>query len=193
MKPLAINFAWQRRNWFHIAGMAFLALAGIAAITSGWAYFQLRAQEERWQSDWQRLNGLATEKHDTDTPEQQERLKAELRFANRVIDQLETPWDALFGAVEGADSDQAILLSVEPDTERREVRLTAEAKDLTAMLAYLDQVRQSPVLKDAYLANHQINQEDPQRPVRFIIEARWVDAPASAPGASPVRSAEAKP
>ena len=189
MKPLAINFAWRRRNWRHVFGLVFLTLVGIAAIGSAWIYFQLRAQEDRWQSDWQHLNGMATEKHDTSTPEQQERMKSELRFANRVIDQIDTPWDALFGAVESAYSDQAILLSVEPDTEQREVRLTAEAKDLAAMLAYLDQVRQSPILKGAYLASHQINQQDPQKPVRFIIEARWLDAPPSAPDASPVTPA----
>lgn len=180
MTLLAINFTWRRRNWRHFAGMALLALAGIAAIVASWAYFQLHAQEQRWQSDWQRLTGLAAERHDTGTPEQQERLKAELRFADGVIDQLDTPWDALFGAVEGAYSEQTILLGVEPDTERHEVRLTAEAKDLAAMLAYLSQVRQSPALKDAYLASHQINQQDPQKPVRFTIDAQWVEVPPSA-------------
>lgn len=185
MKPLAIDFAWQRRNWPHVAGLAVLALAAIAAIASGWAYFQLHAAQERWQSDWRRLNGLATEQRDTGTPEEQERMKAELRFANQVIDRLDTPWDALFGAVEGAYSDQAILLSVEPDTERREVRLTAEAKDLAAMLEYLKQMRQSPVLRDAHLASHQINQQDALKPVRFTIEAGWVDVPATLPDSVP--------
>lgn len=179
MKLLAINFAWKRQNWHHVAGLSVLVLAVLAAIASGWVYFRLHTEQERWQSDWRRLNGLATEKRGAGAPEEQERMKAELRFANQIIDRLDTPWDALFSAVEGAYSDQTILLSVEPDAERREVRLTAEAKDLASMLEYLKQVRQSSVLKDAHISSHQINQQDALKPVRFTIEARWVDVPAT--------------
>ncbi len=193
MKSLAISFAWKRHNRRHVASLSVLALAALAAIASGWAYFQLHTEQERWQSDWRRLNGLATEQRNIGTPEEQERMKAELRFANQVIDRLDTPWDALFGAVEGAYSDQAILLSVEPDTERREVRLTAEAKDLASMLEYLKQVRQSPVLRDAHLSSHQINQQDALKPVRFTIEARWVDVPATLLDPVPGTSAVAAP
>jgi hypothetical protein len=106
--------------------------------------------------------------------EEKVRLRTEMRFARRVIEQLDTPWLALFAAVETAYDDNVTLLGVEPEPERREVRLIAEAKDVEAMLAYVRQVRQSPVLRDAWLANHQVNQQDPLRPVRFSIIARWL-------------------
>lgn len=166
-------------------GIALLAIALVGASYIGWRYWQLRHELDRWQSDWQRLTGMAAQVSKASTPEDRERLGAELRFANRIIDKLDTPWDALFGAVEGAYSDQAILLSVEPDTERREVRLSAEAKDMATMLAYLEQVRQSPVLRNAYLVSHQINLQDPQRPVRFVIEAAWNDMPAQTASPTP--------
>lgn len=187
MKSLSLNFAWDRRRrgrWF---GWLFLAVACGLGGFEGWTYWQLSQQFDQWQSDWQRLQRVPKSPRAL-KPEDKERLQQELHFANRIIERLDTPWDALFDAVEHAFGEQVTLLNVEPDTERREVRLTAEAKDMTAMLEYVKQVRQSPVLKDAYLASHQINQQDPLRPVRFVVNARWV-APLPEPAPNPVPEA----
>lgn len=170
----SIDFAPGTWSAGRIAGLlGFVAALGIVA-ASGWDYLQLRQQQETWQSDWQRLRRVDAQPRATSTPEERERLKAELRFANRIIEKLDAPWDTLFGAVESAFNEQVTLLAVEPDTERREVRLVAEAKDMAAMLDYVRQVRLSAALKDAYLVDHHINQQDPQRPVRFSVAAQWV-------------------
>lgn len=186
MKALSLNFAWQQPRRGRYIGWLLLSVALGLGSFEGWTYWQLNQQLDQWQSDWQRLQRIPKSPRAL-KPEDKERLQLELRFANRVIERLDTPWSALFDAVEHAFGEQVTLLNVEPDTERREVRLTAEAKDMGAMLEYVKQVRQSPVLKDAYLASHQINQQDPQRPVRFVVNARWV---APLPEAAPSAPAE---
>lgn len=177
MRPIVIDFAWHQRRPSRIAGRVALLIAMACAGYLAWAYLQLRSEAERWQADRQRLDGLVSAPRPVDDPEIRERLQAELRLANRVIAKIDTPWDALFSAVEGAFGDQATLLGIEPDTEQREVRLTGEAKDSAAMLDYLRQVRQSPALKEAHLTGHQINTQDAQRPIRFTIQARWTEPP----------------
>src|SRR3546814_13332811 len=63
------------------------------------------------------------------------------------------------------------------------------------MLEYLRQVRKAPALRDAYLVSHQFNLQDPQKPVRFVIEGRWQDdvlmqAVTPVPAEKPARSEE---
>lgn len=192
---MQVDFAPRSFSTGRIVGLlGFLAAVCIAA-WSGWGYLQLQQKVDTWQADSQRLRRNEIQPRVVNTPEDQERLKSELRFASRVIEKLDTPWDALFGAVESAFNEQVTLLSVEPDTERREVRLLAEAKNLTTMLDYVQQVRESPVLKNGYLVDHQINQQDPLRPVRFTVTAGWAanlpveaarnDSVAPAPGGKP--------
>lgn len=177
MKPLDIDFGWGRRSSAQIAGIVLLvaAVAGVAVET--WTWFGLRAEADSWQADRRRLDRMASAPRTKDSPENRERLHAELRLANRVIDKLDTPWDALFGTVETHAGEQAILLAVEPDAERREVRLVGEAKDAAAMLDYLRDMRRAPALANVHLTGHQVNTQDPQRPVRFTIDARWVEPP----------------
>jgi hypothetical protein len=177
MRPIAINFAWHQRQPSRIVGRVALVIAMACAGCLAWAYLQLHSEAKRWQADRQRLDGLVSVPRPLDDPETRERLQAELRLANRVIAKIDTPWDALFGAVESAFGDQVTLLGIEPDTEQREVRLTGEAKDSAAMLDYLRQVRQSPALKEAHLTGHQINAQDSQRPIRFTIQAHWIEPP----------------
>ncbi|OHC67889.1 MAG: hypothetical protein A3H93_16190 [Rhodocyclales bacterium RIFCSPLOWO2_02_FULL_63_24] len=143
----------------------------------GLRYLELRHELAEWRDTLQRIDRRRAGEARRQPAESAARLKAELQRANRVIEALSTPWADLITATESAYSEKAILMGIEPDTERREVRLTAEAKDLPAMLEYLKALRQSPVLMDATLVSHQINAKDSQRPVRFVVTAHWFDVP----------------
>lgn len=187
MKALAMNFAWQPRTATRTGGIVLCVVAVALILACAAQYVRLNRQMERWQSDWQRLQQSESSAKVLVSEETQEHLKGELRYASRVIDKLDLPWDSLFAAVESAFNQQATLLAIEPDAETRQVRLTAEAKDFPAMLDYLKQLQQSPALRDAYLSSHQINQQDSQRPVRFVINARWVDAPMPSASVKPAQ------
>jgi hypothetical protein len=88
---------------------------------------------------------------------------------------LDAPWQTLFKALETVRHDQVALLTVEPDSIGGTVRITAEAKDTAAMLAYVDEQRDSGLLNDVVLSNHQVDQQNPYKPVRFSFTAAWMD------------------
>ncbi|MCL2643885.1 MAG: hypothetical protein FWD51_00300 [Betaproteobacteria bacterium] len=177
MRPVSVNFSVHRRHPYDRAGWVLLVVAAGVGLLLVWHYAMLVREFDAGEVERIRLQRPISGTAHVPSAEEQVRLRTEIRFARRVIEQLDTPWLALFAAVETAYDDNVTLLGVEPEPERREVRLLAEAKDTEAMLAYVRQVRQSPVLRDAWLANHQVNLQDPLHPVRFSINARWLSPP----------------
>lgn len=186
MSKIRLDFSSRPPANIRIGRRLAAVVLAVGLVVAGlWAqrYLELRQDLAEWRDSLQRVDRRRAGETQRPPPESAARLKAELHRANRVIEALATPWPDLLGAAEAAYGERAILLGIEPDAERREVRLTAEAKDLAAMLDYLKALRQSPVLMDAVLQNHQVNARDTQRPVRFVIIAHWFDVPPAAPAA----------
>ncbi len=107
-------------------------------------------------------------------PSELQKSLTEVRLANEVIAQLALPWDQLFNAVESARSKEMALLAIEPDAQKRRVKLTGEAKNLDSMLAYVRFLESQGPLLDVFLQSHQVEQNDPLKPVRFVVTATWV-------------------
>jgi hypothetical protein len=177
MRPVSVNFSAHRRRPTEQAGWVLLVIAVVASLFLAWYYAVLVRVSDAFDAERTRLQRPVSGIAHVSSAEDKVRLRSEMRFARRIIDQLDTPWPTLFAAVETAYDDNVTRLGVEPEPERRAVRLLAEAKDAGAMLAYIRQVRQSPMLKDAWLVNHQDNLQDPLHPVRFTINARWLSPP----------------
>jgi Tfp pilus assembly protein PilN len=68
------------------------------------------------------------------------------------------------------------LLAVEPSAARRSVRLSAEARDAQAMLAWLQALQRDARLAQVLLVSHQVQTQTPGTPVRFQIQASWAEA-----------------
>lgn len=96
---------------------------------------------------------------------------ADIRRVQARIDN--RPWQALFVALEGLASDDVALLSLTPDARKRQVRITAEARDLGAMLAYHRKLEGTPALRDVSLVSHEFAEQVQGRPVRFSLVASW--------------------
>jgi hypothetical protein len=105
-----------------------------------------------------------------------QKIALEMKRANEVAYQLKVPWNDLFASVESASTPNVALLSIESDTGKRQVKITGEAKDIGAMLDYLRFLVSQPKLGSVYLQSHQVQQQDPQHPVRFVMGADWVSA-----------------
>jgi Tfp pilus assembly protein PilN len=88
-----------------------------------------------------------------------------------VVRQLTVPWSALIGALEQASTRDVALLQLQPDADQRRLRLTAEARDREAMFAYLRRLESAPALAEVVLVSHQVQNEDPQRPIQFAVQA----------------------
>jgi len=99
-------------------------------------------------------------------------IDGDLKNAEAVLRQLALPWKEMVNAVEGAARPEIALLSMQPDAQQRQLRLTAEAPSEKAMLGYLERLAASPALGDVYIASHQVMLEDPRRPLQFTVQAK---------------------
>ncbi|MFA6901551.1 MAG: fimbrial assembly protein [Gallionellaceae bacterium] len=100
-------------------------------------------------------------------------LAREVKRANEALRQLSMPWDRLFRTVEAAGAKEVALLALEPDTEKRQVKISGEAKNIAAMLNYIRQLEHRDEFGSVYLQSHHVQQQDPDKPVRFVLLAIW--------------------
>ncbi|MDH0301865.1 MULTISPECIES: PilN domain-containing protein [unclassified Pseudomonas] len=101
--------------------------------------------------------------------EQAERL-AQMRS---VSQQLQRPWQQLFAMLEAMPQEDVALLSLTPDARKGQVRISAEARNLEAMLQYHQRLERSEALSDVSLLNHEVMSGQPEHPVRFNLTATW--------------------
>jgi Tfp pilus assembly protein PilN len=106
-----------------------------------------------------------------------QQLRAEVKQANDVLAQLALPWETLFKDIESSQQNHVALLTIEPDSEKRVIKITGEAKDFGAMLGYIRFLQKKESLTGVYLQSHQIEQRTAEKPVRFVLVASWVINP----------------
>lgn len=92
---------------------------------------------------------------------------------NGAVQQLNLPWRALHDAIGAATPAGVALLALEPDARRRSIKITAEARSSDSMIGYLEKLKQQDLFAGVTLVRHEINEQDPNRPIRFQIQAQW--------------------
>jgi hypothetical protein len=89
---------------------------------------------------------------------------------------LNVPWPGLFSALQAAGSPDIGLVELTAEARKRSVRLVAEARDSTAMLAYVERLRTGPLWSAAALVSHQQTSEQAGASVlRFEVQLQWQD------------------
>jgi Tfp pilus assembly protein PilN len=178
----ALRLDYQRSTrpipWLGL-GVLGSALAALALLASH--YHELGQRTVLWEAraaHVERLAGRSARALRPATGQAAREQALEVQHANQVLRQLSLPWDTLFRAVESAGGKSVALLSMEPDIRKGTVRISGEAKDFAAMLEYIKQLGARDVFGSVHLQNHQIRQDDPEKPVRFSLLAAWkVEAP----------------
>jgi len=100
--------------------------------------------------------------------------------AGAAVSELATPWSILLKELELASEDSqdsVAVLAVEPDREKHQVRVLAEARTLLIALAYVKRLQTSQAMQFPMLESHEVQAKDPERPVRFQIKADWRVSP----------------
>ena len=92
---------------------------------------------------------------------------------NAAVMQLNLPWRALHEAVRGATPPSVALLALEPDARKRVLRITAEARGSDDMIAYIEALQKQDWFGAVTLVRHEISEQDPNRPIRFQLDAQW--------------------
>lgn len=95
----------------------------------------------------------------------------DLKQAEAVVRQLTLPWSDIVRAIESASMREVGVLNMQPDAQQRVLKLTAEAKTREAMLEYVRRIAQTKGLSDVYIVNHQVQADDPSRPIQFSVQA----------------------
>jgi Tfp pilus assembly protein PilN len=178
MKRVRIDFAPPsvRRTLFRtpraawapaVAGLVLCAVAGSA----GWRYLE---QQKAYQAQVAALDArthasaaVPVALREPPVPE------AQAGAVNAAILQLNLPWRALRDAVQAATPPGVALLALEPESRKRTLRITAETKSSDEMIGYLERLQQQEWFTSVTLARHEINDQDPNRPIRFQVEAQW--------------------
>lgn len=98
---------------------------------------------------------------------------SELSAAQASMARLALPWNVLFAAMESATSDKVKLISLEPDAEKRHMRIVAETEDVYEMLEYVRRLTAQPGLSNITLSNQQVAEDQQKSAVRFTVDGSW--------------------
>lgn len=179
MTRLDIDFAppgWRRSlhrvpAWAWIAGALGVALIATAAYSGSAALQRQQASEAQWQRAQQRVAQATQEPPPMAIAPI---APAQAAAVNAAILQLNLPWRDLQDALASATPPGIALLALEPDARKRILKITAETTSSDAMVAYVAQLKQQQLFGTrVQLLRHEINELDPNRPLRFQLEARW--------------------
>lgn len=107
------------------------------------------------------------------TPAQIREQAQNLAEMRKVSQQLRRPWERLFAMLEAMPRGDIALLTLTPDARKGQVRISAEAKDLDAMLDFHRNLEASDELSDVSLLSHEIVANVPEHPVQFNLSATW--------------------
>jgi hypothetical protein len=164
--------AGRRSNWPGILALAI----GVASLMSAVWYYrdlsrEISDQEALVSKLRERENGRSmstvTETRDA------EQVARETKQVNAAILALSLPWNEFFEAFEATRTDDVAVLAIEPDAQKGLVRISAEANKLENMLNYVATLQKIAMFREVLILNHQIQDQDPQKPIRFVVQAVW--------------------
>ncbi|OGT21170.1 MAG: hypothetical protein A2342_00965 [Gallionellales bacterium RIFOXYB12_FULL_54_9] len=166
MKRIELNLYTGRARRHSVVGWALLILGLIVVVG-------LIVQHNKLKTEQQKMTALLMQQHDRQhpsvSPGDTKALGDQLQRAAEVIEQLAFPWEPLFRTLESNSAEDVVLLSIQPDIKGGVITINAEARDWPAMLAYIRQLGADQFFTDVHLVSHQIEQTDPQKPIRFVL------------------------
>ena len=100
--------------------------------------------------------------------------KSEERDAiNKAIADISLPWRAVFKTIENTDTAYIQLLAIEPNMQKKQVRLTAVAFSKQEMFRYLQDLSQQTMLKNVVLLSQENADVQGESAIHFVVEAIW--------------------
>jgi len=173
----AINLDYISTRTPSIQGVLVLMLA-VLSVAAVWQFnHQLQQKLGDVGQQLQHMRELAG--INTSVAPAQKKSSAELlnqiEQARKMADFLLVPWGQVFTALEIAALDDAAVLAIEPDSKKRQLKITVEAKNQHVMFDYIHRLETTPQLSDVYLLKHEIMEDADQKPIRFVAVAKWTE------------------
>lgn len=178
-----VQLAFMRRPALSLLGhasdartrTAAVLLSGVLLALSAWLGWQVAAAHGELEAVEAQLATVRSQWPATQPPDAPAATPAsplQQRQLNLVIRQLNTPWPQIFDALEESTPPGVALLLIEPDSQRRTLRLQAEARTLDALLAYAARLRRPPLFEDVQLVKHETLTQDANRPAQLSLQVQ---------------------
>jgi len=174
MRELGLDFQPRR------PGLLPLLLLGVGCVLCADAWIDLRdhnaqladlqMQREHAQRRADRL-ALATR----DTAREAALPAEQDKALQHAVAAIHIDWEALYRQIDRATGDDIALLAITPNAAAKSLQLSGEARNLQAVLGFVDALRRQP-LSQVSLLSHKIKADDPQHPIIFEIAATWSNA-----------------
>ncbi len=172
-----IYLDFQRSNkplpW---AGVMVILLAVIVLALVDLYYRGLTEKIGYWEAKSGQVS-RAAEQQVSSSPRDIHDMALEIKRANEVLNQISIPWNKLFQAVEWSSGRDVALLTIEPDAEQHLVKISGEGKNIEAAFSYVRHLSEQEIFTSVYLQSHQVQLQNPERPVRFALVATWRETP----------------
>lgn len=169
--PLELEFQRERRP--SRAGWILFAVACAFGGDVAWRYVELKEQTRSAMQQLASLPPQARAPAKTGPEYQPRDAERESAFARGVITKMSLPWNDLFKALNATQVEEVQLLGVEPDAEARTVRITAEARDIPAMLTYVARLESEQYFQRAGLLQQEVKRDPRRSSVSFVVSAAW--------------------
>lgn len=169
-----LNLDYQTPRFAHPVSLSILILGIVLASIFAWQYQLLNQEIQDWElklAQMQQVNQRTSMQSNRGVDEG--RNLQEINYANSVIRQLALPWGNLFTALEAVRNDKVAVLSIEPNAQKGLVKISGESRNTQEMLNYVRSLQMQGTLSNVFLASHQIQERDPEKPVRFALTAGW--------------------
>lgn len=172
IEPLLIDFA-RNRPRIAPAGLVVLGVAVALLLASGARLWQAYDDSDRVQQRIDEMRQRVFAKtHAVKAPPTPAAMHAE-KQSLAVLRELTVPWQDLLSILEDYPAHDVALIGIDHNPVQSQIRITAEAKNFDAMIAYLRYLQSSRLLREAVLNDHEIEANVPGTPVRFQITAVW--------------------
>ncbi len=109
------------------------------------------------------------------TREISQEIRQEIKAANIILGQINLPWDDLFNSIGHAASKHIALLSLQPNVSSQSIRIGGEARNMSALLDFVEAIEREVIFSNAYLLNYKIKQDSPQKPIIFLLTTTWTN------------------
>lgn len=176
MRALHLDYQQVYRP-FPTLGVLLLVCASLVAFLTARQYLDFTERLARWEERADEVERIARKKELVlkTSPQNKEQTVREVNRANEILRRITLPWNELFGTVEAVLSKDVALLDMEPDADKQLLKIVGEAKDIPAMFDFIRSLEGKEMFRSVILQSHQVQLQDPQRPIRFSLLADWRD------------------
>ncbi|MDX8385065.1 MAG: hypothetical protein R8M11_00950 [Gallionella sp.] len=175
MRRLELDYQ-RKPNNITLLGIVVCILAISVLAVLALRFMQVSEESQIAEIELHQLDSKTSRQTDSMGMKQDARIIAkEIKQANKVLKMLGMGWDGVFAAVAAAQRNGVALLALAPEPEKRIVKISAEAKNFSVMLDYIKRLEKQSALGEVNLQSHQIQKRDPQKPVRFVVLADWIE------------------